>query len=364
MSGPTRFQTPLPDHVRPPRVGRLRLGEKTAKGYPKSVDYFRVDEDESGITSAEAAAAFHDVYGDAPKQVRIQIPGHSIEDVLDQAYRKYSAGGLQRQCQGPGGMCSQKTSTGAWTDGECACVKAGLDPDGEPHDKNACEFNFSFSFLLPDVGGVGVWDLASGSTMSRDAIVGFLRMMLDLRGSIALLECDMRVVMKTGRAGALVPTVELRTHEQTPRELITAKTVGIEASPVPELEPGALDDPEPTIHQAEFSDPPAADLPPVAADPSDPLPKEPGKSAAGDAPTQADLDDISRQNISLAVQELTDEQKTRLKTLCKTLDVKPSSHGLFEAYGKRAENLPRLIGELEAEQAHAAQETLEGVVVE
>jgi hypothetical protein len=369
MTGPTRFQSPMPETIRPPRVGRVRLGEKTAKGYPKAVDYFRVEAEESGVTSPESAASFHHIFGDTPRQLRIQIPGHTIESVVDQAFRRYSAGGLQRQCEGPGGQCSAKSQTGAWTDGPCVCESSGLDPNGEPHDKDACEFNFAFSFLLPDVSGLGIWDLASGSTMSRDAIVGFLQMMLNLRGAIALLECDMLVVMKTGRAGALVPTVELRTHEGTPRELLAAAAAGKPLNPgeVPEIEPGALDQPEPTIHQAGFTETPPTSTAGAEARASRLSPSEPdpaGQPAVGDPPDDDDVLSILRDNVEAQIRFLAPPLKQRLKAMCDYLGVRPTRDGLIEAFGGRAEHLEQLVDSLEAERNAAEQQTLEGTIVE
>ncbi len=356
MSGPTRFRAPLPTTTRLPRVGRLRLGEKTSSGRPKAVEFFRVEEDESGITSPESAAAFHSTYGEEPKSVRIQIAGHTIDDVLDMAFRFYGKGGLKRRCEGPGGRCSERTATGDWDDGPCAC---------EARNDHYCELSWSFQFLLPDVSGVGVWDLSSGSEMSRDAIVGFLQMMLVLRGSIALLECDMRVVMKTGRAGSLVPTVELRAHDATPRQMLEAQPGHVD---LPELPPPALDDaPEPTIHKAGFTDSPAADAPDGAqADPT---------SAAGEAPTtgpftpghrddQVDEAEILRENVSLQIKFLAPPLKTRLKAICEHYGARPTRDGLIEAWGTRAQDLENLVDKLESDMNAEAQQTLEGEVVD
>ncbi|HEV8450555.1 MAG TPA: hypothetical protein VGQ45_03920 [Gaiellales bacterium] len=348
----------MPETIRPPRVGRVRLGEKTAKGYPKAVDYFRVDLDESGITSQPAVDSFHEVYGDTPRQLRIQIPGHTIEQVVDQAYRRYSAGGLQRQCEGPAGQCSAKSQSGAWTDQPCLCAAQGLDPNGEPHHKDACEFSFSFSFLLPDVSGLGIWDLSSGSTMSRDAIVGFLQMMLNLRGQIALLECDMLVVMKTGRAGALVPTVELRTHAGTPREMLEAAAAGTPLSPgaVPELSPGALDTPEPTIHQAGFTEAPPTSTAGAEARASRHGQREPDASGQPAVDTPSDEEyhlGILRDNMTAAMAFIAPPLNARLKAVCAYYDVQPSRDGIIAAWGHLAVDdhldIEQLVSGIEAE---------------
>lgn len=331
MTGPTRFRAPLPATTRLPRVGRIRLGEKVS-GRPKGVDYFRVEEDESGITSVEAAAAFHDVYGDQPKSIRIQIAGHTVDDVLDQAFRFYGKGGLKRRCEGPGGQCSERTTTGDWQDGPCAC---------ETRNDHVCELSWSFQFLLPDVSGVGVWDLSSGSEMSRDAIVGFLQMMLVLRGAIALLECDMRVVMKTGRAGSLVPTVELRAHDATPRQMLEAQPDQVA---LPELPSPALDEaPEPTIHQAGFTDD---------------LPARDSPSPAGGM-DEYDLG-ILRDNVSAQIRFLAPPIGQRLKALCEHYGVKPTRDGLIERWGDRATDLPVLVEELEDELNAEAQLAMSG----
>ncbi|HKY60532.1 MAG TPA: hypothetical protein VJP59_05920, partial [Gemmatimonadota bacterium] len=78
--GPKRRRVELPPIQRFPRVGKIRLGEQvtTKSGSslrPSKLDYFRVEAEESGVTSPEAAASFHEVYGDEPRTIRCVLPG-------------------------------------------------------------------------------------------------------------------------------------------------------------------------------------------------------------------------------------------------------------------------------------------------
>jgi len=173
----------ISDDLRLPRVGKIHLGEKkeSAKGaeYPSQLPYFLVRESET--TPADAVAAFREVYGDEPTELRIVFPTDNPEDWNDQHWRCYSASwGLT--CKGTGRQAEAKIDpkTNTWADknsktwewqqlAKCgeACERA---QDGR------CKPVMRLSFLLPDVPGLGTWQIDSSSVHSMRNINGMVHL--------------------------------------------------------------------------------------------------------------------------------------------------------------------------------------------
>lgn len=151
------------DIRRLPRIGKVRLGvkevsQKSGKEFPKAVDYWVVNEDES--TPAWAAKAFHQVYGERPRSLNIMLPVSERSVVYDQYYKAYGKG-TGKICQGDGQVATRvNTETGEMV--ETAC-----NPDECPYyEKKHCRRVASLRFLLPDVPGLGVWQWDSTSFFS------------------------------------------------------------------------------------------------------------------------------------------------------------------------------------------------------
>jgi len=153
--------------LRMPRLGKIRLGERTAKGdkdpYPKALDYFLVREDD-GITSKEAAQAFHDVYGDEPKVLDIMFPSEDPAAIFPQYYTAYGRS-TGKQCQGDGVTARRWVGEGKerkLTDMSCP----GLGCDWYKAKK--CRRLATLQVILPKVPGLGVWHI---STTSKNSII-------------------------------------------------------------------------------------------------------------------------------------------------------------------------------------------------
>ena len=137
-----------------PRLGKVRLGVKelskrTGNEFPRAVDFFVVNEDDS--TPAWAAQAFHKVYGDKPRSLNIVLPVPDRDTVFEQ-WRKAYGSGTGKICQGDGQTALRvNTETGEMDEIEC-------DPDEcELCKKKQCRRVASLRFLLPEVPGLGVW---------------------------------------------------------------------------------------------------------------------------------------------------------------------------------------------------------------
>lgn len=93
------------NEVRFPRIGFVRKGspkreKKRADGstvttWGVDLDHFRFDSDDD-----EAMAAFHDAYGDEPKQINVFLPWPDVDQNFQAWKEHYTAGALQHRCDG------------------------------------------------------------------------------------------------------------------------------------------------------------------------------------------------------------------------------------------------------------------------
>ncbi len=170
-----------------PRLGKIRLGIKVTKKddkgqpvlnkdgepitYPRAVDYF--------VCPPEVAAALgwqgkpEDF---KPKELPVMLPMDDEEFWAATYYRRYSRSrGLVCKGNGEtsrrmidkatGGIADRNTKTGdaVWAEG-CEC-KGKFCPDytAKPH---LCQEVMNLQFLMPDVPGLGVWQVDTGSINS------------------------------------------------------------------------------------------------------------------------------------------------------------------------------------------------------
>jgi hypothetical protein len=229
MTGhPKRRRVPLPPVGGSyPRVGKIRLGEKvpakTRSGEsimrPSAIDHFRVDP-EDGITAPEAAASFYEVYGERPQRIRCQLPGRHPEDVFEGAWRMYGARKLKRRCDGV--ECDERTATGGWETKPCVCGdKRGTNP------KHFCELTYTLNVFLPDVAGVGVWQIDTGSEISIDRVNRWLQMMHALTGDLLLLDFTLALVPQDVTPDGKTKTVYVlqpQTVSTTPAALMAGES--------------------------------------------------------------------------------------------------------------------------------------------
>jgi hypothetical protein len=163
-----------------PRLGKIHLGIKNPeKGYPVKTDYF--------VAPAEVQA----VFGKQPKSLRILIPVEDEEKFASQYYRCYSkTRGLI--CKGNGETADRLVDarTGALVDSgskdviwqEICC--AGKDC---PDYKTKCKPIMNLQFLLPEVPGMGIWQVDTGSVNSIKQINSAIELVRALCGRIAMI---------------------------------------------------------------------------------------------------------------------------------------------------------------------------------
>jgi hypothetical protein len=152
----------LSENRRLPRLGKIHLGVKVKndKGveYPKAVDYF--------VSPPEVQA----VFGEKPKELRILIPVEDEEKWCSQYYRCYSkTRGLICKGDGETAIRMVNSETGELVDRESKDVvmKEIACRGKECSDYRVkCKEIMCLQFVLPEVPGLGVWQLDSGSVNS------------------------------------------------------------------------------------------------------------------------------------------------------------------------------------------------------
>lgn len=157
---------------RVPRLGKIRLGIKVTKKredgteytYPAATDYF--------VCPPEVLKALGKTEGDKITELSVMFPIENDEIFAQQWYRRYSSSrGLV--CKGDGRNCSRvvDTKTGALADRDAKDVvwREGLSCEGQKcpeYQAKNCKEVMNLQFVLPDVPGLGVWQIDTGSVNS------------------------------------------------------------------------------------------------------------------------------------------------------------------------------------------------------
>jgi len=196
-----------------PRLGKIRLGIKVEPEdkhpYPKATDYFVVPNE------------IKQIVGEKPKELQIMFPSNDMEQVARQYLRCYGQTfGLV--CWGDGEKCRRKvdietgdlagrnTKEWVWKDMTC-------DYENCPEYGARCRRVMNLMFMLPDVPGLGVWQIDTSSFYSIREINSTLEI---IRNLTRLPE------MPEGRIAFIPLTLTLGPYDVSPPG-ISKKTVHI-----------------------------------------------------------------------------------------------------------------------------------------
>ena len=241
----------LSDTRRLPRIGKIRLGIKVegneGVSYPRAVDYF--------VCPPEVQA----VFGEKPKEIRIMFPVEDENLFAQQWYRAYRrTRGLV--CRGDGEVAdaSYDKSTGALATKDTKEVvrREALCPGSEcpEFQRRACRRVMNLQFLLPEVPGLGVWQLDTSSINSILNINGAVEMVRGVCGRVRMIPLTLSVKMELhgppGGQQLPVPVLHL-TSSATLAEIQRAATLPpaqalLLPAPEPPEEEEAPDDLYPT----------------------------------------------------------------------------------------------------------------------
>jgi hypothetical protein len=161
----------LTEARRLPRLGKIHLGVKKTKvvngrevEYPSAVDHFVFPEDNPLYDDLVK------VFGEKPRELRILIPVEDEEKWCSQYYRCYSrTRGLV--CKGDGETAIRMVDirTGALADRDSTeVVMKEVTCSGRdcPDYEQQCREIMNLQFLLPEVPGLGVWQIDTSSINS------------------------------------------------------------------------------------------------------------------------------------------------------------------------------------------------------
>jgi hypothetical protein len=166
----------LSETRRLPRLGKIRLGIKmkndAGKEYPKEVDYFILDPQvPDPAKKDEIIAKFHELYGEQPKRITIMLPVPDSDIFFQVWYRRYGKTTLL-QCKGDGqvAICSmpeyaENLEVTGRDDMGMTIVKCNGKACPYYVDKKCVEAG-TLNVFLPELEGLGVWQINTGSINS------------------------------------------------------------------------------------------------------------------------------------------------------------------------------------------------------
>lgn len=169
-----------------PRLGKIHLGVKDTKEvngktveYPRAVDYFVCPE----IVQA--------IFGEQPKELRILIPIEDAERWASQYYRCYTkTRGLVCKGDGINAVRMVDMETGSLAGGKSkSVVMKDIPCQGRecPDYNKQCREVMNLQFLLPEVAGLGIWQIDTGSINSIRNINSASELIKQIYGRISMI---------------------------------------------------------------------------------------------------------------------------------------------------------------------------------
>lgn len=178
---------------RMPRIGKIHLGikVKNKKGteYPKATDYFVYPEPDA--YGGELLEQLTKTFGEKPKELRIIFPLEDEESIASQYYRCYTRSrGLV--CRGDGEICMRmldiRTGDLPTKDTKKTGLKEMTCQGRECPDYQAgqCREVMNLQFMLPEISGMGVWQIDTSSINSIRNINNCLEMIRAIWKRVAM----------------------------------------------------------------------------------------------------------------------------------------------------------------------------------
>ena len=193
----------ISDVRRCPRLGHIRLGikkvsEKSGKEYPAEVDYFILDpETGDQRRNEELKMQFKELYGEKPTAIKIMFPPVDPEIFFAQWFKRYGSGTLLK-CKGDGetAVCAlPEFAEGLEAIGkdEMGLTKIKcLGPECIYQKDNSCNRLGALQILLPDLSGIGVWQINTGSWNSIVNLNSAFDWLKGLCGRFAMIPITLR----------------------------------------------------------------------------------------------------------------------------------------------------------------------------
>ncbi len=172
-----------------PLIGRIKVGEKTERGLPTSIDYFRV-------SSSKYEAMFKAAFGDKPTRIPIVFATDNVKEACNEHYACWDKGKFYGEGDG--------TTFSVWDpkagkDGKGAMVE-GLAKDDPRVLALKWEEYLNMKFIIPGIKGVlGYWALSTkAKKTSIPAIVQSFDFVQQRLGTVIGVPFDLIMEKKKG----------------------------------------------------------------------------------------------------------------------------------------------------------------------
>jgi hypothetical protein len=229
----------LTEQRRLPRVGKIHLGIKAvnSKGieYPLATDYFVLPDGDS--PGSEHREELIDIFGEKPKELRIVFPLEEEDAIASQYYRYYTkTRGLV--CRGDGEICtrivdidtgdvpSPKTTSTEMKEMNCGGRTC---PD---YQAGKCREMMHLQFMLPEVSGLGVWQIDTSSINSIRNINSNIQLLKAIYGRISmvplLLSLEKKEVIPPGDKKKTIHVLDIRHSDNMINALIKSRKPPLE----------------------------------------------------------------------------------------------------------------------------------------
>jgi hypothetical protein len=179
-----------------PRVGNIRIGKKSEKGFPQSVDYF--------IPSGKYSELFTKAYGEKPQTIQIIFPDDDNKKVCLEHYEyRDDSGALVAEGDGEIFKVWSGTKYETLTIEDYPNLMQGISKKypnkASRKDGDGWKINLTLNFMVPMVQGIaGVWQFSTnGSASTIPQIRETFDAMLQERGFIRGIIFDLNVKFAT-----------------------------------------------------------------------------------------------------------------------------------------------------------------------
>ena len=188
----------LTGRTRLPRLGKIHLGikvknEETGVEYPRAVDYFVCPEE------------VREVYGETPRALPIILPVEDPEKFASQYYRAFNRSrGLV--CMGDGNQADRTidTETGTMATAKTMTItRKTITCEGSncpDYLAKKCKETMFLQFILPEIKGLGIWQIDTGSINSILNINSTVEMLRQVYGRVAGIPLLLTLEPHDGRA--------------------------------------------------------------------------------------------------------------------------------------------------------------------
>ena len=172
-----------------PILGRVACGEKSEKGYPRSLDYF--------VASGKYAELFKSAYGDKPSTIQIVFPNDDAELCCKEFYELRDTAG-KLVSEGDGGTFK------VWSDTTKAYITLSteqypnlMEMIAGKYPKCEWKITLTLNFIIPKVRGImGLWSFSTkGSASTIPQVRDTFDAMLEQNGHASGVIFDLSVKM-------------------------------------------------------------------------------------------------------------------------------------------------------------------------